>query len=708
MIATAFITLKRGYTLKKFRILFTFSLFLIAYHTNAFSSADAVLPGPHLVGQAEYHFKATLDPDILIDSETEIWGKLFYPKDSATTAISSKAPLIVMLHGNHATCGRSSHPRIDDNCEYTTSGTCPTGYVPVPNHAGYDYLAKNLASWGYWVTSINANRGINCGAGQHNDWGLNLARGRLILKHLSLFYKWSTEGGAPSSLGLGPQGLVGKIDIGNVGLMGHSRGGEGARAAYNLYSDKDNTWSANIPGLAIKAIFEIGAVDGQTDRVLDANGIAWNQLIPMCDGDVLDLEGRLPFERMLLNKNEPVHAQKSLFEVWGANHNFFNTEWQSSDSIKCYTSKRIFKPSASHSLQQQKIALASVTAFFRSQLGSDADLTHSKIFNPLSPLSKEVTSITQIDRDFTPTPAATEVEIVDDFDKDTLTSTRGYPNSKNDITINNQFLENGHIQRAAFIEWEKASLDTFFEAVMAPESHGRNLTDFSTLDFRIARKESRLNDSSTTNFTIVLVDAYNRWSNKVEVNKYSVINGPGNYIPILKTVRIPLTEFKGIDLTKIHGVRFIFNKTKTGTIYLTNIRIHKQRGVGVTENTIWSQPSISDATATVTNVIPTFVPANVNTIKRINIVHNRLASENVVEVHVASQVPFPVMNRLPILKIANKEFKLSRYADTGRLNELIFTLPLAEYQTLPRDGDVSVSDGKIWQFGTLSKWSGRN
>ena len=70
-------------------------------------------------------------------------------------------PLLVLLHGNHATCGHSSNPRIDDNLEYTFYGTCPPGYVVTPNHEGYGYLTDRLASWGYIVVSITANRGVN-------------------------------------------------------------------------------------------------------------------------------------------------------------------------------------------------------------------------------------------------------------------------------------------------------------------------------------------------------------------------------------------------------------------------------------------------------------------------------------------------------------------------------------------------------------------
>jgi hypothetical protein len=113
-----------------------------------------------------------------------------------------------------ANCGRliplPDGPRIDDRIDYTATGTCPLqgqgnppaefDYVVVPNHEGYAYLAEQLASRGFLVVSINANRGITAGPPQDlgtpgnpfiEDRGLNLARARLVLKHLELLSRWN-------------------------------------------------------------------------------------------------------------------------------------------------------------------------------------------------------------------------------------------------------------------------------------------------------------------------------------------------------------------------------------------------------------------------------------------------------------------------------------------------------------------------------------
>lgn len=664
------------------------------------NSPDTTNVGPYAVASAEYRFAATTDKDVLSDRMTEVWAEIFYPKNIATQ--SGKAPLIVMLHGNHATCGSGSNPRSDTSCEYTYSGSCPTGFVPVPNHKGYDYIAENLSSLGFIVVSINANRGITCGGGVSGDGGLNLARGKLVLRHLSLLHTWATAGGAPSSIGLGADGLLDKIDFSSVGLFGHSRGGEGVRAAYNLYSDAGSIWPTKIPGLSIKAIYEVGAVDGQTSRTLNANGIVWNQLLPMCDGDVSDLQGRYPFERMLMTPTEPTHAQKSLYEVWGANHNFFNTEWQGSDSYSCSYGTPIFDKYGSGSEKQKKIALASVTSFFRSRLGTDANATFNRHFNPLDSLPTTVTDLTQIDRDFTPSPAASEFMLMDDFDKETGTSSSGHKNLASQITIKHEAL-NRYVRTAA-ISWSASGKGTFFETVWAEPGKGKDIHDLATLDFRIARKQDSLNSTPTTDFSIQLEEANGKFSNEIPVSKYAVINGPGTSNSVLKTVRIPLSAFNGVDLTKIHGVRFVFNQTTTGYIYLSNVRLHRNKGLGAEDNSELRLAQSMARTQAMENAKPVpveIIPANKNSLR---VVHSRTRSgEATVEVLVASTVPFPAMNSLPVLKVGDKEFNLSRYTDLSNLKEMAFTLTPDQYNSLSKSSEVTVTDGKIWKFGTITK-----
>ena len=193
-----------------------------------------------VTAEAEYKFAATVDADVLPGVPTELWARVFWP--GTASAIDGGAhPIALFLHGNHSTCGYGQSPRIDDSNQYTDSGTCPSGYVVTPNHRGYDHIARALADAGVIVVSINANRGITGGDGTSEDAGLNMARGRLVLRHLQKLAQWNRDGGAPASLGVD---LRGHLDLMKVGLMGHSRGGEGVLAALTFLNDNGSPWPA--------------------------------------------------------------------------------------------------------------------------------------------------------------------------------------------------------------------------------------------------------------------------------------------------------------------------------------------------------------------------------------------------------------------------------------------------------------------------------
>lgn len=670
---------------------------------NAFSTSnslpevvDPTLPGPFSVASGEYQLPATLDSDVLKSDKTEVWGKMYYPEYRT----GDKAPLILMLHGNHATCGQGSNPRFDNSCTYTYEGVCPEGYTVVPNHEGYDYLAKHLASWGYWVVSINVNRGINCGDGVEGDYGLILARGRMVLKHLQLLYQWSTTGDAPISIGLGKEGLIGQLDFGSVGLFGHSRGGEGVRAAYNFYKDPNSPWPERIPGLVIKALFEVGATDGLSSRLLDAHGVVWNQLLPMCDGDVSDLSGRYPFERMLVDNNKITKAQKSLYEVWGANHNYFNTEWQTSDAYRCSVGTPIFDPDKIESVEQQNIAKASVFAFFQSHMGQKADSVLNQLFNSLYSSPEVVTQITQVDREFSPTHEAGENVILENFDKEVGTNSSGHPNQLSGIDMKHERLKKK--QRAGYVVWEQADKETYFKTVFSPEGEGIDLSAFKTLDFRVARPNDTRNRSAYTDFSLRLEDGMGRLSEALAVSHYAVLNNEDTHsYPVFQTVRIRLADFKEVDFTKVHAVHFIFDATETGALYFANIQANQQIGLGESfDKRQLPYLAVNHQTMGQVKAKTMLVPAHLNSLKVLH-VNKELLQNSVVEIQLSSKIPFPVMNSLPVLNIGGQEFTLSRYADPDELKIMVFTLNKKQYQQLNVNAPVSLMYGKKWEFGIL-------
>jgi dienelactone hydrolase len=186
---------------------------------------------------------------------------------------------------------------------------------------GYGWIGEHLASRGYIAASLDMNF-INGGIGGEND-----ARGWFFLKHLEQWRKWNTEAGNP---------FTGKVDLENVALIGHSRGGEavGHAAAFNkLKHYPDN---ANVRfdfNFGIKSIIAIAPVDGQYQPA--------NQLVPVenvnylvfhgsHDGDVSSFMGIRQYQRVAFTDGQP-HLKAAVF-VYRANHGQWNTVWGARDN----------------------------------------------------------------------------------------------------------------------------------------------------------------------------------------------------------------------------------------------------------------------------------------------------------------------------------------------------------------------------------------
>lgn len=688
-------------------------------------SPESSAPGPYATSTTEYKMPARVDADVLDKVQTEIWGRVYWPTKLPES--TTKHPLLMFLHGNHATCGSGSSPRNDHSCQYTEEGVCPAGSIVTPNHEGYNYVAEHLASWGYVVVSINANRGITCGGGDNGDWGLVLARGRLILKHLQYWSEWSKNGGAPIEFGNADL-FKDRVELGEVGLMGHSRGGEGVRAALSLYRDVGSQWPTRIPGLDIKALYEIGAVDGQSDRTLNAESVAWNQLLPLCDGDVSDLQGRLPFERMtkalfLKKESENRPTAKSLSMVWGANHNFFNTEWQSNDSWTCSGGKAhqpLFKKNDYFSLEQQAIALQSMTAFFRAHVGSDRDANFSKQFDPAYSLPSGLTTRTRIDRDYIPGLDINNVILVEDFTAPTGKNPAGPNNLANGITIeHHDYTEPSNAE----IAWEYSGDERLYQSNFKEYGQGADVSGLTYLDFRVGREYSEYTLGQIVDFSVQLVASDNSLSTPVAVSTYSRIQGPPNdNVELTQTVRIPIRDFTSVDTKAIRGVRFVFNKSSKAKIRLAQIRF------GVTTRFLTEALNAvppTDAPPTDALNAPTDSPLVLaaggngpdNAAPRLSanwlgfkaIQKSRfLRGGRGLEIAVRTADHFPVMDELPVLNISNKLFTIARYPPSGRTDVLIFSVPAKAVAQLPSSAKAQVQYGikapsRIWDLPDFKK-----
>jgi len=285
-----------------------------------------------------------------LGDRSELRGRLYLPNGAP-----GKRPVVLFLHGNHAFCYGTPTDGGGDQ-----PWPCAEGTKPVPNHLGYDAMGRNLASRGYVVVSISANA-VNI-LGQFIPDSGHSARGELVLASLDLMRRGSRGQGALSY-------LRDRLDFNRVGLMGHSRGGEGVvRAALQ------NTQRAQPYG--IRGLFLIAPT---TAGRLTAPGVSTAVLLPYCDGDLADLQGQhLLDDTAFAGPND--RSFKSGLLMLGANHNFFNTEWSPGSVSGGWDDWEgdptpgacgRLNPGRLTETEQRNAAVAYLSAFFRTTVGAE-------------------------------------------------------------------------------------------------------------------------------------------------------------------------------------------------------------------------------------------------------------------------------------------------------------------------------------------------
>lgn len=695
--------------------------------------AEEFIPTATAITSSEYHLPFAMEPDVTTLRTMELWAAIYRP---TTLAAGTRYPLLVFLHGQHQTCGRDSNPRTDDSYQYTTEGVC-TGSSPivVPNHAGYAYVAQELASRGYIVVSINANRLNQPDVGPDDDQMLNLARGRLVLKHLQRLSDWN-RGVSPTPASIGVS-LNGKLDFSQVGLMGHSRGGESMRAAYQQYRAGGSIWPGRIvTPLNVRGIFEVGPVDNPHLHMLNADSTKWVALLPMCDGDAPTLAGLQVFDRMMnwFLSFETTPTFKATYLVYGANHNYYNTEWQVSDSTGCIgggPNRQLFSSGSgiTGSAEQRQTGFYAMLSFFLANVGAATTPSLNQLFDPRYPTIQNP----RVDRGYTPAWNFGFTTLLEDFHAGTGTSSFGLPNDVSGAVFVShremQTTEHDFNLRVGEIAWLSASPSSFYQSNFREVgAGGLDLSASQYLDLRVTRvNATSLNPSPTTDFQIRLVNGNNALSGAVNIASYLTLDGGpyGAFFPgprhVLQTARIPLSAFSGATLSSIRGVRLTFGSTPTGHIFVTKIRATRGNVEGTTLAAAApalalaepaAEPLAPPRGAAAASALPgsaePVVAGRVITGNAAPVIRSSASDAQRVEIELASETPLDAKSQALVLQIGSAQW--SRLITVSRdARRVVFSVPRAELEALAGGEPVSVRIGlrgptsNHWQFGAFDR-----
>ncbi|MDA1306828.1 MAG: hypothetical protein O2917_06155, partial [Acidobacteria bacterium] len=177
-----------------------------------------------------------------------------------------------------------------------------------------------LASRGIITVSVDQNF-IN-GLSAEND-----GRAWLLLKHLEA---WKAFNDTPD----GP--FFGRVDMNNIAVMGHSRGGEAAAtaAAFNRLKYYPDDFKQEFAfNFGITSVVAIAPVDGQykpSSVFMPLENVNYLIIHGSHDGDVSTAVGARQYERLQFTDGKPWF--KSMVFMYRANHGQWNTVWQNKDN----------------------------------------------------------------------------------------------------------------------------------------------------------------------------------------------------------------------------------------------------------------------------------------------------------------------------------------------------------------------------------------
>ena len=222
-------------------------------------------------------------------------GRVWYPKGQGPF------PLVLIVHGNH-----NMHDYSDP---------------------GYAYLGELLASQGFITVSVDENF-FNGGfiGGIPSEKSENAARGWFLLQHLETWKSFNeTEGNV----------FFGKVDMDNLALIGHSRGGEAVAHAAALnrlprFTDDGNLELAY--NFNIKTVIAIAPVDGQyrpSQKPLPLENVNYFSIQGSHDPDMSSFHGNRQYQRVRFT-DQDYHCKATLY-IYRANHGQFNTVWGRTD-----------------------------------------------------------------------------------------------------------------------------------------------------------------------------------------------------------------------------------------------------------------------------------------------------------------------------------------------------------------------------------------
>ena len=486
-------------------------------------------------------------------------GRVWYPDGPGPF------PLVLIVHGDH--------------------------YMQEFSDPGYDYLGELLASRGFILASIDANF-LNSDGPQGHPADENDARGWLMLEHLRFWQTWNQTTGNP---------FYGKVDMNNIAVMGHSRGGEAAPIAAEFnrlpsYPDDARVafhYNFNIRSVvAIAPVFETYKPRG---RNLPLQNVNYFVLQGSNDSQILSFMGLNQYARVSFTDGN--YWFKSALYIYGANHGQFNSVWVTDQSAAfrwLYNQKAIMPVE-----DQKRIAEVYISAFLEATLrGKSEYVPLFRDYRAAPGWLPQTIYLNQF--------ADSTTRMVSTYEEDINAATTTLPGgaqSGDNLTVWREqavkLIDSAVLgpidNTAVYLGWDAAASGSTPSYTIHLPEEGLALDASSTLVFSMADGNEAAAQASyglrqPIDLTVEVVDraghavrlplsSFSYLQPQIVMNlmKAPAMNaaGPAPSEPIFESFEFPLAAFEQADASfdpaSLAAVRFIFDRTPSGVVVLDDL-----------------------------------------------------------------------------------------------------------------------------------------
>lgn len=253
------------------------------------------------------------------ESKLPLNGRIWYPTNTTNTTLY---PIVLMVHGNHMSTE--------------------------PSENGYDYLGTMLASQGFFAVSVDETFINLAPLYSTTDYGQMskiknydtkfsrrpefIARALILLETLKQLRLWNADE---------RNRFYNRLDLSNIGLMGHSRGGETIVIAHMLNKlkylpDYPGSLSLSDYNFGIKVLFSISGTDDDYSPLgygLKSQDVTIFAIHGIYDADLTMFFFQGKMKNLQFTANSSTYNFKASLYVHQANHGQFNKNWGRYDLI---------------------------------------------------------------------------------------------------------------------------------------------------------------------------------------------------------------------------------------------------------------------------------------------------------------------------------------------------------------------------------------